>query len=274
MTAGRGITHSERFERARAEGDTMHGIQAWVALPREDEEAEPSFAHHAGDDLPTYESGGLVGAARRRQRIRRARERQDPFADVLRALAIAGGCASGTAGRVPGARGVRCIGTVESAGQTFGTGQMVVFTPGEPGRLHRNDDIDDHAARRRARRRAVHRMEFRLVVGRAHRAGEGRLARGTDEAPGPRQSGVHSAAGRSAAARHSDVVMRVLGWRRFASPAARPRVAEGDLAGGNSASAPALHGCCPLAVPREAVHPQPMVKGLLRGRDLLRVALP
>jgi redox-sensitive bicupin YhaK (pirin superfamily) len=28
MTAGRGITHSERFERARREGDRMHGIQA------------------------------------------------------------------------------------------------------------------------------------------------------------------------------------------------------------------------------------------------------
>ena len=33
MTAGRGITHSERFERPRAEGGTLHGIQAWVALP-------------------------------------------------------------------------------------------------------------------------------------------------------------------------------------------------------------------------------------------------
>ena len=43
MTAGRGITHSERFERARAEGGSMHGIQAWVALPREDEEIAPSF---------------------------------------------------------------------------------------------------------------------------------------------------------------------------------------------------------------------------------------
>ena len=46
MTAGRGITHSERFERARAEGGTMHGIQAWVALPVEDEETDPAFAHH------------------------------------------------------------------------------------------------------------------------------------------------------------------------------------------------------------------------------------
>src|SRR5690606_14499525 len=40
MTAGRGITHSERFERARREGGHMDGIQAWVALPVEDEECE------------------------------------------------------------------------------------------------------------------------------------------------------------------------------------------------------------------------------------------
>ena len=38
MTAGRGITHSERFEKARAVGDTLHGIQAWVALPEVEEE--------------------------------------------------------------------------------------------------------------------------------------------------------------------------------------------------------------------------------------------
>src|SRR5690606_33124906 len=37
MTAGSGITHSERFERARREGDHIHGIQAWVALPQADE---------------------------------------------------------------------------------------------------------------------------------------------------------------------------------------------------------------------------------------------
>ena len=59
MTAGRGITHSERFERARAEGGMMHGIQAWVALPVEHEETDPCFAHHGDADLPTYESGGL-----------------------------------------------------------------------------------------------------------------------------------------------------------------------------------------------------------------------
>jgi len=60
MVAGRGITHSERFERARRQGDQLHGIQAWVALPKADEETEPSFSHHAGDDLPAWREGGTA----------------------------------------------------------------------------------------------------------------------------------------------------------------------------------------------------------------------
>jgi redox-sensitive bicupin YhaK (pirin superfamily) len=59
MTAGRGITHSERFDRLRRDGGAMHGIQAWVALPREDEEIAPAFVHHGPEDLPTYEGGGM-----------------------------------------------------------------------------------------------------------------------------------------------------------------------------------------------------------------------
>ena len=59
MVAGRGITHSERFERARAEGGRQHGIQAWVALPDELEETDPAFHHHGAADLPTFHDGGL-----------------------------------------------------------------------------------------------------------------------------------------------------------------------------------------------------------------------
>jgi len=58
MTAGRGITHSERFERARREGGKMNGLQAWIALPKENEEADPSFAHYDGDQLPIIEDAG------------------------------------------------------------------------------------------------------------------------------------------------------------------------------------------------------------------------
>jgi redox-sensitive bicupin YhaK (pirin superfamily) len=61
MTAGRGITHSERFERARREGGHMHGIQAWVALPREDEETDPGFVHYDAGALPLLEGGGGRG---------------------------------------------------------------------------------------------------------------------------------------------------------------------------------------------------------------------
>lgn len=61
MTAGRGITHSERFEHARAHGDHLHGIQAWVALPVEQEESAPSFSHHAGIDLPQWNDKGVAG---------------------------------------------------------------------------------------------------------------------------------------------------------------------------------------------------------------------
>jgi len=61
MTAGRGITHSERFEQARAHGDRLHGIQAWVALPDGLEEIDPAFSHHAGADLPLWIDAGVAG---------------------------------------------------------------------------------------------------------------------------------------------------------------------------------------------------------------------
>lgn len=61
MTAGRGVTHSERSDEAtRAQGGRMHGLQAWVALPRAHEEAEPSFVHHAAATLPTATRPGVV----------------------------------------------------------------------------------------------------------------------------------------------------------------------------------------------------------------------
>lgn len=62
MTAGSGITHSERLEYARAHGATMHGIQAWVALPREDEETAPCFHHYEGkEQLPEIQEDGVHG---------------------------------------------------------------------------------------------------------------------------------------------------------------------------------------------------------------------
>ena len=61
MTAGSGITHSERFERLRAEGGPIDGIQAWVALPDGREEMDPGFWHYACEALPVFDGDGVIG---------------------------------------------------------------------------------------------------------------------------------------------------------------------------------------------------------------------
>ena len=59
MTAGRGIAHSERTPPdQRRDGQRMHGVQVWVALPQHDEEVEPEFHHHGADALPRIRRPG------------------------------------------------------------------------------------------------------------------------------------------------------------------------------------------------------------------------
>lgn len=60
MTAGRGIVHSERSpDHLRASGGPLHGLQAWVALPRDDEELAPAFDHYPARTLPRIETAGV-----------------------------------------------------------------------------------------------------------------------------------------------------------------------------------------------------------------------
>ncbi len=59
MTAGSGISHSERFDTIREHGGSLHGIQAWVALPESAEETAPSFVHFDAADLPAHDEEGL-----------------------------------------------------------------------------------------------------------------------------------------------------------------------------------------------------------------------
>jgi redox-sensitive bicupin YhaK (pirin superfamily) len=55
MTAGRGISHSERFDTMRERGGFIEGIQAWVALPAAHEEVDPDFVHFDAKDLPSVD---------------------------------------------------------------------------------------------------------------------------------------------------------------------------------------------------------------------------
>ncbi|MGE3636009.1 MAG: pirin family protein, partial [Sandaracinaceae bacterium] len=60
MTAGRGIVHSERTPpERRAEGARLHGIQLWLALPKEHEETEPEFHHHPAATIPELTQGDV-----------------------------------------------------------------------------------------------------------------------------------------------------------------------------------------------------------------------
>ena len=60
MTAGRGITHSERFEHpASFSGGGLELLQSWVALPEGMEECAPAFAHTPADALPVQEAAGV-----------------------------------------------------------------------------------------------------------------------------------------------------------------------------------------------------------------------
>lgn len=61
MIAGSGIAHSERVtEQVRANGQKLHGLQLWIALPAAQEECPAEFFHHPAADLP---KGGEPGAS-------------------------------------------------------------------------------------------------------------------------------------------------------------------------------------------------------------------
>ncbi|MEN7431618.1 pirin family protein [Chromobacterium sp. TRC.1.1.SA] len=60
MTAGSGITHSERVPAdIRRQGVAVEGMQLWLALPDELEECEPAFAHYPAEDLPRWSQDGV-----------------------------------------------------------------------------------------------------------------------------------------------------------------------------------------------------------------------
>jgi len=132
MTAGRGITHSERFERARREGDRIHGIQAWVALPQQHEETHPSFAHHGSSDLPTYEKDGLRARLLAGEAFG-ARAAVHTFSPMFY---VHWELQAGAQAQLPAQYSERAAyivsGSVTVDGAVFESGRMLVFAPHEP----------------------------------------------------------------------------------------------------------------------------------------------
>ena len=132
MTAGRGITHSERSPAGlRAAGHRMHGIQAWVALPVTNEEDAPSFAHHPADTLPSI----VLDGARRTLIAGAAFQTSGPVAVASPLFYIDVEADAGAGVWLPADHEERAVyvasGTIEIEGATYEAGRMMVFEPGK-----------------------------------------------------------------------------------------------------------------------------------------------
>ena len=128
MTAGKGISHSERFEDPSSlAGGTLEMIQTWVALPERDEEQSPTFENYKPDVLPVFTDTGIwmrliAGDA---FGLRNGVKTNSPLFYlhvVLQAGARLG---------LPEGYSERAVyvakGSIEVAGSTYTPGQMIVF---------------------------------------------------------------------------------------------------------------------------------------------------
>lgn len=60
MTAGKGVVHSERTPlHLRTSEKKLHGLQIWIALPKDMEQTEPNFTHIPEKDIPHWEKDGV-----------------------------------------------------------------------------------------------------------------------------------------------------------------------------------------------------------------------
>jgi len=133
MTAGRGVAHSERTppELRTGKGRRLFGIQAWVALPADAEEVDPTFSHHARDALPVIAgegkevrliAGALYGAA----------SPVPTFSAMFYADAV---LAAGATLPLPAEHEERAVylarGEIEIVGDRFAAPALLVFRPGD-----------------------------------------------------------------------------------------------------------------------------------------------
>ncbi len=141
MHAGRGIAHSERTGAdVRAAGHRLHGLQAWVALPEDAEETDPSFQHHPAATLPqlapadgvraTLIAGAAYGAA-------------SPVAVASPLFYVDTHLEAGAAIPAPDDHEARAAyvvtGVVELGGERVEAGSLAVIAPGAAARLRAVD---------------------------------------------------------------------------------------------------------------------------------------
>ncbi|SMY07881.1 pirin family protein [Flavimaricola marinus] len=130
MTAGRGITHSERMDDSERPV-TLQGLQSWIALPTDMEDSPAAFAHVSADKLPVLDAEGkflrlILGSAYGETAPVETPSEMFYLEVILK---------SGAAIPLPENhedRGAYVLsGSVTVAGQDFDAGRMLVFRPGD-----------------------------------------------------------------------------------------------------------------------------------------------
>lgn len=132
MTAGKGISHSERFEDPEllAKG-TLEMLQTWVALPEKTEESDPTFNNYKPEQLPVYTDKGIwmrliAGSA---YGLKNDVQTHSPMFYLHVKLD------RDAKMNLPKGHSERAVyvarGSVESAGKRYARGQMIVFSQRE-----------------------------------------------------------------------------------------------------------------------------------------------
>lgn len=130
MTAGSGISHSERFDTMREQGGHLDGIQAWVALPQDQQEIAAAFVHIDSGELPIVVRPG----ANLRIVAGTAYGQTSPLATHSPLFYVHARLDAGAQIDAPDGYSERAVyvaeGSIEIDGQIFTHGQMIVLAQG------------------------------------------------------------------------------------------------------------------------------------------------
>jgi redox-sensitive bicupin YhaK (pirin superfamily) len=143
MTAGRGIVHSERTRpERRVDHEPIHGLQMWVALPRDKEEMDAGFAHHNGGEFPVVtENGTFVRVV-----VGSLYGTSSPVPVVHETIFGDVHLSAGSALPLDADHDERAVyiiaGTIDISGDVFEPGRLLVFKPGD--RLTLKAQTDAH----------------------------------------------------------------------------------------------------------------------------------
>jgi hypothetical protein len=132
MTAGRGIVHSERTApERRVDGEPLHGLQLWIAMPAKDEEIDPSFAHLDGGELPVVKGEGKTVRVVAGEMFGAASPLKTTSETIFADISLDTGASMPLDPGYEERAVYVSAGEIEISGDRFEMGRLLVFRPGD-----------------------------------------------------------------------------------------------------------------------------------------------